>query len=311
MKTPTLDVEKFRKVRGLMERGAFPGERAAAKSRAEAIARKAGLTLAEAIQQDDAAREQERVNFGNADFWSNLKQWAQQERARQARAEEERRKAEEERRRAYWEQEERKAEERFEEAVRRFGPCEDAFAETERERLLREALEPYAARTKFANSNESYIDGFNSWKFGRPPQDITAVLHRAFPLPDDLHGAWVEFREWETLHERRCAYHRDIDEPIYVQCRKAGLEAILDAMPVRCWGDLDLRLQWRRYCTDRWYSVDDEIAFLTRIESDLEILRDLEIAADLKRWRSRGRRSGKKTPNPAQADLFPRDPTEA
>lgn len=58
-----LDIEKFRKVHRLMTGGATGGERAAAKARATAMARRAGLTLLDAVCKLDAVPDAKPANF--------------------------------------------------------------------------------------------------------------------------------------------------------------------------------------------------------------------------------------------------------
>ncbi|WP_232847450.1 hypothetical protein [Xanthobacter oligotrophicus] len=72
----TFDIEKLRKVRGLMTGGATEGERAAARSRAEAIAKAAGLTLAEAMSKLDTAPPPPtaRSIFDGFDDWMEAKE---------------------------------------------------------------------------------------------------------------------------------------------------------------------------------------------------------------------------------------------
>ncbi len=105
----TLDLEKFRKVRALADAGSTAGERAAAKSRLEAMARKAGLTLSEALLHDDT------------DKGGIKSPWTAEQMA------------------AYWAEEARKEKSQFEAAEPKCRRREATMAESERERLLRDA----------------------------------------------------------------------------------------------------------------------------------------------------------------------------
>jgi hypothetical protein len=300
----TFHVEKFSKVRRLMEQSASEGERAAAKSRAEELARKAGLSLAEALQQDDAWQKQSHNPWADDKYWRGFWDSVQ---AAARKEEEQKRQAEAERMAAYWAEEARKEKARFEEAELKYGPANEAFAETERERLLRQTLEPIAIRKKYSNSQETYIGGFGDWTCRHPSAAVTAILNEAYPLPTDLPGAWREFFEWKSLFERRHAYVRDIDEPVHVRCRKAALESILDNMPVRHWGDFDLRMQWQRIQVDRWHSDGEKLQFLDRLEADIEILRELDTLRDLQKKnvsQSIRRKRRHYASPPEQGDLF-------
>ncbi|MBO0125100.1 hypothetical protein [Agrobacterium sp. OT33] len=295
-----LDIERFRKVHALMTGGATAGERSAAKARAEAMAKKAGLTLDEALHRADVAQTNAKTHWADDNYWNAFWQFAQEN----LRKENERKqKAEEERRAAYWAEQERKAQARFEDAERKFGPADIAFAETERERLLRETLEPIALRKNFSNGEE-YIYGFGDWTGRAPSRSVTDMLNHAYKLPRDILGAWQEHRDWDQLFDRRYAYYNDYDNPIHVLCRLAALEAILDTSPVRCWGDLDLRIAWQRLKLERWYSIDEQTEFIQRLEVDLEILRDLDITRYLKTKKTIRPKRQRTTISERQGDLF-------
>jgi|UPI00055DC84C hypothetical protein len=102
------DVDKFRKVRALAEAGSTVGERAAAKSRLEAMARKAGLSLKEAFLHDDP------------DKGSSKNSWTAEQMA------------------AYWAEEVRKEKAHLRSA-KQYCSCGTPMAESECERLRREA----------------------------------------------------------------------------------------------------------------------------------------------------------------------------
>jgi len=294
------DVDKFRKVRALADAGSTAGERAAATSRLEAMARKAGLSLEEALLRDDA-HQRDTANPWSKDaywegFWEHLQENARKE-------QEKKRAAAEEQMADRWAEEALKEKARFEATERIYGPYEAAMAETELERFLREALEPMAVWKKYDNSDGIYIDGYGDWTRGHPSKPVMDALDRAYALPTDIFGAWEEYSQWVALDERRFAYSSYYETPLHVYCRKAALESILDTMPVGHWGDLDLRMRWRRYQIDRWHSVDDELAFLKRLEADLETLRDMDVGRNLRAEMTR--RSGRqRRPPSGQLDLF-------
>lgn len=134
MAVSRLDTEKFRKVRELMDRGATDGERQAARSRAGAMAARAGITLDAALKQDDgkkAERARASQQNWNADSFYRAS-------AAQAKHEEtERRRREKEQMDAYWEKRNRELKARFDDAVRKHGPAEPIFAETAEEQRLK------------------------------------------------------------------------------------------------------------------------------------------------------------------------------
>lgn len=67
------DTERFTKVHSLMTGGATPGERAAAKSRAEAMAARAGMSLGEALSTlDGKAGSNTRYNTVDLAEWQRV-----------------------------------------------------------------------------------------------------------------------------------------------------------------------------------------------------------------------------------------------
>lgn len=139
-----LDLDKLRKVRALMTGGATAGERQAARIKAEAVATRAGMTLAEALSKLDAPAPASSANFfAGFDDWMEAREpgW------KAAKAE---RLSERERKRLA----------RCRELLAEFGSEEAVFAETEAERRLRLALEPLEADW---HGMESYGD----WNLGR------------------------------------------------------------------------------------------------------------------------------------------------
>ena len=138
-----LDTAKFQKVCALMRDGATEGERAAAKHRAETMAAKAGMTLQEAVSNLDAATTSKPASFFDGfDDWMEEKEpgWKAERAERDA-------------------ERERERYEIRQEALKEFGSEDAVFAENDRERLLRETLEPLADRKRFANSGKTYISG--------------------------------------------------------------------------------------------------------------------------------------------------------
>lgn len=241
------DIEKFRKVRAMMDGGATPGERAAAKARAEAIAAKVGWDLLTAIQFDDAAKRDADPKPSRG---STMQTWEE-----------------------YWERGRAEREARVQEAERQHGPWEAAFAERDRERKLREALAPIAVISRYTGGKT--ISGFGTWTVGVPDEEVKAHLERAFPLPTSLSEAMNEWQEWEDLQALRYAYDRDVEPKIHVRCRVDALEAILDTEPATSWTDLDIRMNWRRSGIerDRWHDIDVDIAMHDQLVADLAFLR--------------------------------------
>lgn len=138
----TLDLDRLAKVAALMNGGATEGERNAARSRAEAIAARAGMTLDAALSKLDAKpKQQSSFDFNEA--WRKA-----QANAQRRREQEERDRAQRERDRAEYaarlrERERRNALLRAQ-VLRRYGSEEALFAATDWEKALAVTIEPLA-----------------------------------------------------------------------------------------------------------------------------------------------------------------------
>lgn len=251
-----LDLDRLAKVAALMRGGATDGERAAARAAADRVAKAAGLSLDEALSRLDTE-------------------------AQRAAAEEERRQRETAKpRRAYtWEeyaqQEVARAEAKWKAAVDRYGDPGDLFAETERERRLREALEPLARRKAYDVGEGTYINGFDDWTVGPPSGRVLDAVASAYGLPSSIRDALAEWRQWDDLHTRRSRYD-DGDVPPHVRVRVYALEAILDTMPAATWAELDVRLEWdgeRLRAGHDFRDFAEHVASHERLKADLAHLR--------------------------------------
>lgn len=120
-----LDTEKLRKLRALMQGGKTEGERIAAKSRAEALAVKSGMTLSEALSKLDAPDIPPRPKSMYEHFVDRMEECEPGWKARRAAKEAER---------------EAKPLVRCRELLKEFGSEEAVFAETPEEAMLMSAL---------------------------------------------------------------------------------------------------------------------------------------------------------------------------
>lgn len=275
-----LDLDRLAKVRALMDRGANEHERSAARSRAEAIAARAGMTLDSALAKLYGTAQAK----SNADF---MAAW------RKAQADAQRRREAEER--------DRKRRERQEAFLKEFGSEEAIFAETRRERLLRITLQPLADYKTVTNSRERYIDGFAGWTSGRPNKMLWDALDTAYPLPDTLTAAWEEYRWWERLTDARCAFEEYYEPPPHIRARQYALEHLLDTITEPTFDGFTVRLEWLAWCNEHsvWRFQEENAVMLKRMISDFAMLR--EITEDRMRPQPRPRR---KPVNAAQGDLF-------
>lgn len=275
-----LDIEKFRKVHVLMTGGATDGERAAAKSRCEAIAAKAGMSLKDAIKAVNAKTKAERAYSSSSYAWSAEDFYrAAAENARREKEEQERR--EKERMAAYWAKEERKRAARFAEAVEKYGPAEPVFAETPEEQRLRTFLEPYQVLKNYMDSDETYVDDYIGWGSSYPEGarlKFRQILNEAIPFPTNVPGLIEEWTAWEALKDQRYAYEAEYEAPRFMYARTAALEELIGTTPVRDWSDMDARMQWMLdgLHRDCWRDHEQKVAELERLKADLEFLRNSE-----------------------------------
>lgn len=197
----TLDMEKLRKVHGLMTGGATEGERSAARSRAAAIAKAAGMSLDAALSKLDARRPTNAPPSWT-DFFTDMmrERW---ERDAPARAD----------------------------ALKAYGSKEAIFAETEHERLLREAL------------------GDLWWDKGNEdaPRAAREAAMGAFPMPSDLMGAWTEWKTWRALWKRRRLFDTGYEFPLGVSARWERLEVMLDTWSDPTFAGIATRARWLHY----------------------------------------------------------------
>lgn len=263
--TSKLDIERFAKVRRLMEGGATEGERAAARARAEAMAKAAGMTLAQALSKVDSKPDAQPAAASSdwRNIFTGFDDWME-EREPGYKAKQAAKKAGEE----AWRAMERAR------VLDEFGSEEAVFAETEHERLLREALAPLADYSEYHGGGGSYVSGFAGWTTGKPNDRLWAALERAYPFPGDLAGVWGEFLGWQELDQNRYAFDQNGEHPIHVRARIFALEHLLDTMPAPTWEGMRARIGWLSHCANLEYSRDikEDRALARSLWQDFESL---------------------------------------
>ncbi|MFS8037709.1 winged helix-turn-helix domain-containing protein [Xanthobacter sp. AM11] len=266
----TLDLDKLRKVRGLMTGGATEGERSAARSRAESIAKAAGMSLKVALSKLDTPPPPTARNmFEGFDDWMEAKQPGYKAGEAAKRAEREARNA---RRRA--------------EVLAAYGSEAALFACTEREVLLDAAIAPIATWDQWIDEAGTVhrfakmLDGQGGdfWNV----KDITPAIRKAvmgaYPWPETLADALTEVRDWERLRRDRGLFCRQGEWNHYceVGCRVVMLEHTLESsQPAATWDDVQARFDWKRYEWERqWIEpTQRDDPFLDRLEADFAFLR--------------------------------------
>jgi DNA-binding transcriptional ArsR family regulator len=116
-------------------------------------------------------------------------------------------------------------------ALKEFGSKAAIFAETERERLL--AKEFSDIRYDLGNEDA--------------PPAAREAARRAFPMPDDLAGAWKEWRGWRALWQRRRLFDSRYDFPLGASTRCDCLEWMLDNWSDPTLTGIEARTLWLRF----------------------------------------------------------------
>ncbi len=268
--TANFDAGKFRKVTALMTGGATEGERAAAKARAEAIAKRAGMTLKQAMAKVDEKPASKPANiFEGFDDWMEEKEPGYKARQAQKNADRQSRKA---MKRA--------------ETLKTFGTMKAFFDATPMEEALIRAATPFARREvheDWCGTRRNFtveIGGCSDdiWMIEKTSDEAKAAIRNAVPFPATIRGLLDEYRMWETLrHDRQDFVDGEYYARMEVELRSRLVQEELKTRPVASWDDLEARFAFKRYeWESQWIDPQerkDEEA--DRLEADFAILRDL------------------------------------
>lgn len=230
------DPVRFSKVLALEERGA-DGERAAARDRAEAIARASGLSYEDAklkAMGTATSSGSEEQAAGWSDFFDGImrERWRQETPQR-------------------------------EEALRKYGSKAAIFAETERERLLREAVA--------GMSWDMYADSV--------PRLVSEAVHAAYPMPGSLADAFAEYVSWDDLFAQRRLFNSSYELPPEVYARRDQLERMLNHKVDASLSGVLARVRWAQYLMKNDSSYPRMDVLMDSLEWDVQTLMDG--AADL------------------------------
>ncbi|MGU3496127.1 transposase [Xanthobacteraceae bacterium A53D] len=273
-----LDTEKLAKVRALMERGATEGERAAARGKAERIAKAAGLSLADALSKLDTRSPAQSIRniFEGFDDWMEEREPGHEAREAAKRAE---RQARDDIRRAG--------------ILEQYGSEAALFARTEQEQALNRAIAPLATwrfwraedgtEHRYAERLGGVKPKCGFWGFEDVTPAIRDAVMGAYPWPSTLGEALREVQSWGELRLDRGLFVSGDGSPgewnhyAEVECRVVLLERELDAgRAAASWDDVQARFDWKRYQDQRqWIDPTDVKSdpFLDRLEADFGALR--------------------------------------
>lgn len=255
MHASNLDIEKFRKVHALMTGGATEGERAAAKNRCEALAKKAGMTLDDAVSKLDSTSQ-------THDWRDVFRDMAQESR----------------------DKDQQRKEARRAEALSRYQTVFKVFEPTQQESALRKAVQPFsdffpakdASGRKYTRTIRlDKCSGYVS--FRKLSQRAKTAIETAYPMPTTLRAALDEVKAWRELRLDREAFGwGEYELELEVQARIAILEEILNNDPVTSWDDMEARFDWNLFdWKSQWLDPDTEREdpFFDRVSADIKILR--------------------------------------
>lgn len=294
-----LDMERFAKVWALANRGATEGERAAGRSRAEAMASSAGLSLADAVARLFDSAPMRPDNPFYAFFHSPEKRAEMAERARRDAIKRDR-------------------------VLREYGSVRALFDRTPWEIALRKAVEsfsiimPYACISGVERTYVAVMDGEISGDCIEGTDRAKEAIAAAYPMPISIGAAMEEVKQWNKLRwDRGLFHHYGYNPDAEVLVRNAMIEKFLEVVPVCNWQDMEDRFAWKRYeWESQWLEPQErDDPFMDRLQEDFRILRAKFEAATEQRVSPhsgvRSMKSKRKSPDPAQADLFSDEAMEA
>ncbi|MDP4022418.1 hypothetical protein Q8W71_07275 [Methylobacterium sp. NEAU 140] len=252
MPAAAFDADRFAKVRVLHDRTDIPGERAAAASRMEAMAKAAGLTLVQALRRLDGGKT--------------------------AAPRKPRKKAEPQ-------QEERAWSPEWQRVVQEYGSESAVFARGPWEQALVAACARFTIRKKTAGWPIGSLWGWSAISVKDPAPEIVAAVEAAYPMPASVQQAWAEYQYWDKLgrdREARGAGYGDPSAPVAL--REQLVERLLNTLPARSLNDMRARLSWMEHTNQSGMTPDPETqsALLTALRADFE-----RMASCLKRRSSR------------------------
>ena len=247
----TAGLETFAKVRALHDRTTNPGERAAAAARLQVLARKAGLTVEQAVSKLDAPKPKAPAQATAESFadFMNRPEFVAERREREARR-------------------------RVEAAaiVERYGTEDALFADTPMEAALRAACEPLLGLGETWRTIHR-LDGWGALDSrSKMPASVRAAVSRAWPMPETVVAAWAEFEATDRLTDERYTVDSYRDPHLFVQARQHLIEELLNTLPARTIHDLRARLNWMDHLANDEVAPDpkDDRIRLATLRADID-----------------------------------------
>jgi hypothetical protein len=239
-------LETFAKVRALHDRTDSPGEKAAAMLKMQTLARKAGMSVEQAVSTLDAPAPKPSSFF--EDLFNTPEFQAE-------RAERELKRAE-----------------KCRELLAEYGSEDAVWADTEREAALRLACEPLLGPGETWNTIYR-LDGWGAYDpRARMPKSVRLAVAEAWPLPTTTAAAWAEYEAAEKLDRDRCAFCPDYSPHSWAEARRYLLEDLCQKLPARSLNDIRARLSWMEHVArlDMARSWEEQEPALSTLRADIE-----------------------------------------
>lgn len=243
------DAARFAKVKAMHDGTTHAGERAAAASRMEAMARSAGMTVEDALSKLDKTHASSAFGANASTSWFD-------DFLREGRAERERERSE-----------------RWREVLDEYGTEEAVFEPGPWERALEQACERFTVRLETTGWPIGSLWGWNGSSVKEPAPEIVAAVEAAYPMPASVREAWVEFMFWDKLGRDREARGTGCgDRSPPVALREQLIERLLDTMPALSLNDLRARMSWMEWRNDTENAPDpeEERVRLATLRADIE-----------------------------------------
>ena len=246
-------LETFAKVRALHDRTDSPGEKAAAMLKMQTLARKAGMSVEQAVSTLDATEPKTQSQAQAAasafsDFFNTPEMRADR--------------AERERKRAA----------KCRDLLAEYGSEDAVWADTEREAALRHACEPLLGPGETWNTIYR-LDGWHGYDpRSRMPESVRWAVTEAWPLPTTTAAAWAEYEAAEKLDSDRCAFCPDYSPHSWAEARRYILEDLCQTLPARSLSDIRGRLSWMEHVArlDMARSWEEQEPVLKTLRADIE-----------------------------------------
>lgn len=230
----TLDTDKLRKLKALMDGGKTPGERRAAETKAAILASRAGLTLKQALSKLDRPTPQPVQDNPFAGFadWMEAKEPGWKARNAAERAEREARRIA-----------------RCREILAEYGDEDAVFAPSEIEAALRDALRPFDTGEGFWNYRGfSYSDG--------PTDEMWQAIRAAVAIPGTVSEALAAYRAFIARQEPRFVLEPAYNPWEWESAWESALEHLLDNLRSPTAEGISARLEWMQILADKDCSRD-------------------------------------------------------